>query len=110
MSLPASNARLLKIQGGGFSEDYDQAAGADADRWSGSAGVYLVDRVLVATAPEGRDELRQTYLVVATDPGTRALVGDSLVLEQDGVEQTREVRQVEDHRIAGTVRLYLFDA
>lgn len=114
MGLPESNARLVGIAGGGSAEDYDVPAGADAEKWAGDADAYLVEKVLSqpgrsADGTGARDVLRQDYLVIEHSLSAIPEIGDSLSFVQDGVEHTREVRQIERHKIAGTARFYLTD-
>lgn len=42
--LPQTNATLTQLAGGGGSEDFDQVAGVDPARWSGSVDAYYQER------------------------------------------------------------------
>lgn len=112
--LPHTNARLTLVRAGGQAEDYDRAAAAGADKWKGTAGVYLSERRERIEAA-GTSSVIVTRSVVA--PGALPVdwqEGDVLTLTPDGESpQKPQVRAVEHHRHPGapsTVRLTLEDA
>lgn len=103
-----ANAQLVAIAGGGTSEDYDTAAGADTAKWAGRAPAYLVDRVRTSVEGGRLDVVKETFVVVS--PGLPIETGDTLTLRQGADTITRVVRDVEEHRVAGTARLQLWPA
>jgi hypothetical protein len=110
--LPLANARLTKVAGGGASEDFDQPAGAAAAKWSGDEDAYLVEKLVNSVTPQGLDQLRQDYLVIPAGLAGNVTTDDQVTYlrASDNVTATRKVKQIENHPVAGTCRLYLWDA
>jgi hypothetical protein len=110
-TIPHTNAQLLRIEAGGFSEDLGRAEGADTVKWSGDVGVYLGERTLTDVSPEGVTEVRQARLRIPT-----ALVNatvepdDVVVLDQGDGEIERKVRDVKVRDVVGVTILELHDA
>jgi hypothetical protein len=69
-----------------------------------------VERVLAETGRGQLDELKQTYVVLAPLLARLVEPGDTLTLDRRGVIESRDVKQVELHEVAGTARVYLEDA
>lgn len=113
MRLPATNATLTELAGGGTSANYDQDASAGTPTWSGSESAYLVEKLTsIYNAERGAlDRVRQSYLVVPYELVAFAVLGGTATFTNgDGNSQTRTVQNVERHEIAGTARLWLADA
>lgn len=110
MSLAATNATLLRVEGGGTSEDYDTPAGGDAVRWESDVGAYVVDELVRSTAPGRVDEIRKTSLVVPARVGRMVRRGDTIVFRYQGTDHQRAARDVRVTEIAGTARIALEDA
>lgn len=111
--LPASNATLTSIMGGGFTADYDQPATSGTARWQGTVGVYVVEEIITVAsatrrAGEGADsvnELTRTYLVLDAELGRLVQTGDTLTYTLDGVTSTRVARNVRVTPIVSTARV-----
>lgn len=120
MILPVRNATILKIAGGGTSEDYDEPAGADTAKWEGRRDAQLLEQALSDVEPgPGRpggsgsgaalDELVRTRLIFDAALAT-VVPGDSVTFRHRGVVATREVLTVVTPEPLGTVHVTLVDA
>ncbi len=109
VNLPEVNATLTDVSGGGSSEDYDQATGADTSSWSGTLGAYLVEKVITRADGDGLNHFKQTYLIVPYGSVPVAIDDTVSYIGPNGVATARDVRQIEPHPVAGTTRLYLRD-
>lgn len=95
LDLPQANATLTAVKGGGFSEDYDTAAGADTTKWQGEADAWVHDTMALASdLAGGRNLTTATYVVLPGGLAPKITAGDTLHLERDGVVSTREVREI----------------
>lgn len=109
MSLPASNARLTMILGGGFSEDYDEPATNGTPKWTGDADAYVVDKVRTAVTAAGLARVKTTYVVIPVDLADGIESGDTVTYTINGTSVSRVVWEIEAHEIAGTARLHFKD-
>lgn len=107
--LPVENVRLTSIVGGGFSEDWDDAAGTDTIKWSGDLGAYVQDRVLAQTVGNALSEAKQTTLTLNAIPNVDIVTGDTITYTQYGNPVTKVARDVEDHRVIGILRVHVRD-
>lgn len=107
---PLVNATLTKIEGGGTSDDWDQPAGADTTRWTGTANAYLDEKILTEVNGNALDEIKQTRLVVPLDIGDLAVRGDTVTYTQGANTFVRTVRDIQHFRTAITLtNLYFRD-
>ena len=109
MGLPATNAVLTKIAGGGFSEDFDQGDATENVKWLGSEDAYLVEKVASSVTGQGLEQARIDYLILPYSVAQPITVGDIVTYAQGAAPVSRKVRTIETHKIAGTTRLYLWD-
>jgi hypothetical protein len=99
VSLPQANATLTRVAGGGYAEDYDRAAGADSEKWAGSAEAYYQERrERVAAAGETTLILRRS-LIVANDVASFS-EGDVVSFTFDGSSRTGNVQVIERREYA----------
>lgn len=107
--VPATNATLTSVAGGGTTEDYDQPAGTDTTRWTGSTGIYVVEELLTQLRDGSSvDELNHTRLYLPLDVGGVVQRGDTLTYDRGGT-QTRIARTVAVHDFVGLAVVTLED-
>lgn len=113
--LPQSNACLRAIAAGGTSEDWDAPAGADNQKWGGSAAAYYLEkRERVSVNGDTTLILRRT-LLVETSLSLPFEEGDDVSFTFDGTDRIAKVRMIERSELAGvgsvvTTRLTMEEA
>jgi hypothetical protein len=111
--LPQTNAVLRRVERSGTSEDYDVAAGVDTAVWTGAVDAYLAHRRATLGESQAYNTPTVSYLVVDGRVPVTFEAGDSVVLEQGGVELTRRVRDIRQRRVDVLpdlpIRLDLYD-
>lgn len=110
--LPQTNATLTAVHAAGASEDFDQAAGAGAEKWTGRVGVYLRQRDERVPTGQTSSVVISRALIVPASLRVDWTEGDALTLETTAGDQTATVRGVEPfpHPTAvGETRLVLED-
>lgn len=110
MRPPLVNATLTAIKGGGAAEDYDTAAGADTNRWAGSADAYVDEQMLENVGPNGLDQVAATRLVVPFAQGELVQRGDTVVYTYDGQSFARTAKNLQQFKLFGTVSVWMFEA
>lgn len=77
--LPQSNARLLSVTRGEYSEDYDRPETVAAPVWQGNIDAYLQEKLL-STFNQGGELLRvvQVTIIISSDIETVLQTGDLL--------------------------------
>lgn len=107
MTLPAVNAQLTQVAGTGFAEDLGGDEGADTVRWSGNIGVYVTEKVEQIPIGQRLDLIKVTRLTVPSDVGALAQNGDTVTYAESTGTRVRKVRNIENHSLIGTFRLFL---
>jgi hypothetical protein len=103
--IPFANARLKKIEGEGFTENYGDDETAGNAKWSGNANACLREEVLSQLNGEQVDQVRISRLTFELGPPVA--VGDTVTYEQDGVEVKKDVDQIDVNLDAvGLVRVH----
>jgi hypothetical protein len=82
--LPMPNATLMKVSGGGTSEDYDSPAGSDTTKWTGLEGVYLNE------ATERRGGAEASSIVITRSVIVLADVSQSIGRSETPSSSTRD--------------------
>lgn len=113
MKLPAiTNATLTRVQGPGFSDDYDDAATTGADKWTGTEEVFYRTSAERIDAGGSSDVIVGRSLVVSDELDVDFAIGDTLSWTYRDVPQTAKVRRVAPTTapgLAGVVRLVIED-
>lgn len=107
--LPQTNATLVAVHAAGASEDFDQAAGAGAEKWTGRVGVYLRQREERVTTGHASSVVVSRALIV---PGELRVVweeGDRLDLADGRSAIVRGVEPFTHPTVASETRLVLED-
>jgi hypothetical protein len=107
-TLPAANATITRIAGGGVSEDFDRPAGPDTVRWQGEADAYRSQRTEQVARVDTLDIVTTTTVVVPIDIAQLVQIGDTISLSTgDEMEQQMTVTQLRLNPLGGTGRLWL---
>lgn len=97
--LPQANGRLLKISGGGFTEEpgADRDAGAAPAKYEGTAPIYYRERQDRRLGPAGRDvALRRTIIVETDELDAGAIAIDDVVdFEVNGQAQSGKLQAIQ---------------
>lgn len=104
-NIPQVNSELRSIAGGGFTEDYDQAGGADNLRWSGVSGAFVQEKIRSAfNASNQLVRVQETTLYVDGDlPLTSPIqAGDVVTYFFRNMLFTATVQTLESPRLPGT--------
>lgn len=96
MILAQTNAKLVKVERGGTSEDYDVPDGADASVWEGSADAYFGRRRATMTEGSVLNRTQVSYVIVPGDLDINFATGDVVTLDQGGNVWTETVREFND--------------
>lgn len=104
-ALAQHNAHLTRIAGGGTSEDYDQPAGSDTARWTGSEEAHVTELVVEQVDGTGLNQVKETRVLIPSTVQVVPDTGDTVTYSVNGTETSREVQQVEDHSSLGFYRL-----
>lgn len=108
-TLPYANVTLLKVAGGGFSEDGDTPAGNPPARWEGEADGYLGELLLTDTTSGSVDELEHVRLTFESST-SQVNRGDFVTYrDRDDEEVTRKVANVQNFDLLGLVRVTFTD-
>jgi hypothetical protein len=111
--LPMPNATLMKVSGGGTSEDYDSPAGSDTTKWTGLEGVYLNEATERRGGAEASSIVITRSVIVLADVSVDWKIGDTVELERDDAEMVKEpiraIQRTEYPGAPGVVRLHLED-
>jgi len=103
--IPFANVRLQKVEGSGTSEDYGQAEGLDAARWTGDADAYLGERLVTEIENGELNQVGLRRLTFAANLNTGVQLGDHVTYEQDGILRRRQVREIEELDVVGLIRV-----
>lgn len=109
MQLPVTNAALTRVEGGGTTEDYEQAAGTAVTKFTGSVPAYVVLTESVRSEPDGRNRRKRSFIVVPFETTGLLELDDTLTFTYEGETLQRPVREILPHKVAGTTRVYLED-
>lgn len=105
MTPAQTNAAVLKVTRGGFSEEPGASveAGAGAAAFEGSTRIYYREKRERVTSGQGRDVIvRRTLIVDTRDPAIDWLEGDvvEFLTDGDAAAQTGKVQEVVEARHA----------
>lgn len=92
------NARLIAVHAAGDGESYDGPAAAGAEKWTGQADAYVMEKRRWQQGAEGSDVLLDRLLLVDVGaPDVEYTVGDVVTFERLGVpgEETATVAIVQ---------------
>lgn len=117
MTLPQSNASLLRVQAAGAGESYEGPAGPGAEKWAGIAEAYFRERRDRQRQVRGEVRAMIRELILDTDePAIDWRSGDIVTYRAvaDVADTTVAVKTVERRALPGaahqTTRLTLEDA
>lgn len=80
--IPQTNAQLISVSRGGFTEDYDRGAGSNTPVWQGSMDCYIQRKVVSNFNDRGSlDRMLEVTLYVPGDLPVKLEPGDTVVYE-----------------------------
>lgn len=109
MSVIYANGQLTKITATGTTDDYDVPGAPGTDRWTGSVGITVRERLLEAISPGRVDEVKETRLELPYDVGKLVARGDTLTFTYEDTEQTATAGTLIRAQLTGRVRVVLED-